>query len=171
MSMANSPSGAPQSSQVQLHDIHVPEQVTNFPIAPGWWILLALIFITALLMYKKYKAHNRLNASKKSALLVLEKNPSLSAKECITLLKWASMQYFNRQQLAKLYGDAFQAFLIEQLPEKYQAGFTDMSQGAFKEQYQSLNASSEDVDSQCYQATKLWLTYALPVKNAKGFNL
>jgi hypothetical protein len=186
MAIANSPSGATQPSQIQLHDIHVPEQVSNFPIAPGWWILLVLIIISTLWSYQKYRKNSRLNANKKQALTVLVNNPSLSAKECIALLKWTAMQYFNRQKLAKLYGDNFQTFLTEQLPEKYQEGFTEMSQAGFKGQYQSHNGSSEEIDNQCYQATKLWLTYALPVKvrstkaqsikassvkNTKGLNL
>ncbi|MFQ3287968.1 MAG: hypothetical protein ACI93V_000178, partial [Alteromonadaceae bacterium] len=42
MAMTNSPTspGQPSLDQtVQLHDIHLPEQVSNYPIAPGWWLL------------------------------------------------------------------------------------------------------------------------------------
>jgi hypothetical protein len=123
MALTNSPtlpSQAPmgQSAQLQLHDIHVPEQVSNLPIAPGWWLLLALLIMSSLWFYKKRKQDLRLNASKKQALTALENTPDLSAKECIALLKWAAMQYVNRQQLAKLYGEDFQYFLKIQLPEK-----------------------------------------------------
>ena len=107
MALTNSPTTPSQPSlgqpaQIQLHDIHVPEQISNFPIAPGWWLLLALLLTCALWFYKKRKQGIRDNASKKQALTVLTNNPKLSAKECIALLKWAAMQYVNRQQLAKL---------------------------------------------------------------------
>lgn len=168
MALTNSPtlpSQAPlgQSAQLQLHDIHVPEQVSNLPIAPGWWLLLALLIMSGLWFYKKRKQDLRLNASKKQALTALENNPDLSAKECIALLKWAAMQYVNRQQLAKLYGEDFQSFLKIQLPEKYQEKFYQLSSTAFLRQYQAEQAAV-DIDHDCQQATKLWLNHALPIK-------
>lgn len=172
MAIANSPTsagpGSPgQATQLQLHDIHVPEQVSNFPIAPGWWLLLALIVMIAVWTYKKIKKNKHLNNSKNQALTVLENNPSMSAKECITLLKWAAMQYVSRQQLAKLHGDNFQKFLMTQLPDKYQIRFIELSTAAFKNQYQ-LAATIPDIDSDCQQATKLWLMHALPITLTKS---
>jgi Domain of unknown function (DUF4381) len=169
MALTNSPTTPSQPSlgqpaQIQLHDIHVPEQISNFPIAPGWWLLLALLLISALWFYKKRKQDMRENASKKQALTMLTNNPKLSAKECIALLKWAAMQYVNRQQLAKLYGEDFQYFLKKQLPVKHQANFYQLSAAAFQEQYQAEKATTVNIDRDCYQATKLWLNHALPIK-------
>jgi hypothetical protein len=172
MAIANSPTSPNQLSsgqttqlQLQLHDIHVPEQVSNFPIAPGWWLLLAFVVIIAVWTYKKFKKNKRLNNSKNQALTELENKPSMSAKECITLLKWAAMQYVNRQQLARLHGDNFQDFLMKQLPEKYQVSFIELSTAAFNGQYQATQVATTtaDIDSDCQQATKLWLTHALPI--------
>jgi len=167
MATANAPSPAGQASQLQLHDIHLPEQVSGFPIAPGWWLLVAIIIFTAIWAYKKHQKNKRLNASKKQAMAMLTDNKTLSAKDCIALLKWAAMQYFSRQQLAKLYGENFQAFLIEQLPEKHQLHFTELTTAAFKSQYQAKQVSVETVDQDCQQAAKLWLSHALPVINSK----
>jgi hypothetical protein len=162
MAIANTPSSPGQTAQVQLHDIHVPEQVSNFPIAPGWWLLLILVIIIAVWAYKKFKKNKRLNNSKNQALKVFENNPSMSAKECITLLKWAAMQYVSRQQLAKLYGNNFQNYLMKQLPDTYQIRFIELSTAAFNGQYQAAMTTA-DIDSDCQQATKLWLTHALPI--------
>jgi hypothetical protein len=42
-----SPSMQPQASPLdQLADIHLPDGVSWWPLAPGWWILLALLAIT-----------------------------------------------------------------------------------------------------------------------------
>jgi len=153
-----------QPAQIQLHDIHVPEQISNFPIAPGWWLLLALLLISALWFYKKRKQDMRENASKKQALTMLTNNPKLSAKECIALLKWAAMQYVNRQQLAKLYGEDFHYFLKKQLPEKHQDSFSQLSTAAFLGQYQAEKTTTVEIDRDCYQATKLWINHALPIK-------
>jgi len=161
----------PQGQSIQLHDIHVPEQVSDFPIAPGWWILLVLIVITALWVLKNIRQKKQLNAVKNRALASLANNHTLSAKESITLLKWAAMHYFSRQQLAKLYGEGFQTFLIKQIPDKYRDSFTRLSTAGFQAQYQAedaeINTTTSDVDSDCHKAAKLWLTHALPVKNKK----
>lgn len=153
-----------QASQIQLHDIHLPEQVSNFPIAPGWWILIVLFIISAFLIYRQRKAKTLLNADKNKALSILASNKSLNSKECIALLKWVAMQYFNREQLAKMYGDDFQVFLINQLPEKHQTPFKELSSSAFKIQYQADHVNVIDIDSSCHQAAILWITNALPIK-------
>ena len=171
--MTNTPTGSSQHSSLQLHDIHLPEEVSTLPIAPGWWILLALIVCGALWSYKRYQKNKQLNASKDKALTILANNKTLSAKECIALLKWAAMQYFSRQQLAKLYGERFQEFLIVQLPEKHRQSFTELSNAAFADQYKAEESKAEpltttNIEGDCHQATTLWLTYALPIKKVKS---
>lgn len=37
----------------QLRDIHLPDAVTLWPPAPGWWLLLVLILIGLAFMYRK----------------------------------------------------------------------------------------------------------------------
>ena len=75
------------------------------------------------------------------------------------------MQYFSRQQLAKLYGKNFQDFLARQLPEKYQDNFNELITAGFDSQYQAEQATTSTVDKDCQQATKLWLSHALPIQN------
>lgn len=184
MAIPNQTPSVPTGQTIQLHDIHTPDQISNFPIAPGWWILLALIVISALIIYKKIKQHKQLTAIKKQALATLNNNPAMTAKECISLLKWAAMHYFNRQSLAKLYGDSFQLFLTQQLPEKQQEVFKALTNESFALQYHaealdldsSAQASeikpvSNDINNDCQQAAKLWLSHALPIKKGNAYKL
>ncbi|KGJ87412.1 DUF4381 domain-containing protein [Colwellia psychrerythraea] len=169
MAIANSPAalGQPlpnQTAPLQLHDIHVPEQVSNFPIAPGWWLLLAIILLSVVWFYKKFKQQRSLNANKNRALAMLANNQNLSEKECISLLKCTAMQYFSRQQLAKLYGTDFKDFLMKQLPVNHQEYFSKLITPAFVRQYQAEQGLNSSSDSDCQQATKLWLTNALPIR-------
>ncbi|MFT4966636.1 MAG: hypothetical protein ACI89P_001470, partial [Colwellia sp.] len=65
-------------------------------------------------------------------------------------------------------GDNFQDILMKQLPEKHQASFIKLSNAAFIAQYQASQIRVEsavisEIDSDCLQATKLWLTHALPI--------
>lgn len=51
----------PQASPLdQLADIHLPDGVSWWPLAPGWWILLTLIIVTAIgiFMWRLRKQQN-----------------------------------------------------------------------------------------------------------------
>lgn len=154
---------------IQLHDIHTPEQISNFPIAPGWWILLILIVVAAIILYKKYKQRKQLNAIKNQALALLNDNQSMNAKACIALLKWAAMHYFSREELAKVHGVNLQLLLMQQLPDKHQETFKSLTAAGFETQYQAevvsddIDEVSSPVDVDCQKAAKIWLTHALPV--------
>lgn len=162
--------GAPAAQQLQLQDIHLPEQINSFPIALGWWLLAAIIIMITVYLFKKLKHNKQLNRNRNHALTVLEKQTSLTNSDLIALLKWASMQYFDRFQVANLFGDSFQKFLIEQLPENHQESFKALSKQAFVTQYHEnsiLSASEEStvINNDCRDAVKLWLTHALPPKS------
>lgn len=179
-------SQVPSGPTIQLHDIHTPEQVSNLPMAPGWWILLVIILISAVFFYKKHQKAKQLNAIKNQALTELNNNKSLNSTACISLIKWAAMHYFSRKKIAKLFGRNFQLFLMQQLPEKHQQNFKQLSDAGFALQYQADNARKQrgvdveeatqsskidvdvDVDKDFQQAAKLWLSYALPVKTANA---
>ena len=51
---------APQASPLDnLKDIHLPENIDQFPSAIGWWIVLSLIILALVfLVYKKLKKHH-----------------------------------------------------------------------------------------------------------------
>ena len=51
---------APSSPLEQLADIHLPSSVSWWPLAPGWWILLALILAAAIgfWLWRRHKARN-----------------------------------------------------------------------------------------------------------------
>ena len=150
------------ANPLALKDIHVPEPITNFPIAYGWWILAALILLAFVLAIVEFKKTAKRNQVKKQALTQLKNNVDISNSELISLLKWAAMHYFSRVELAKLYGESLQQFLVNQLPEKYQSKFTELSDEAFKNQYQAN--FHHQVDTSFQQAVLLWLNKALPPK-------
>jgi len=147
---------------IALKDIHVPEQISNFPIAYGWWILAALLLLLLVIAAIKIKKSSQRNQIRKQALSQLKNNLELNNNELISLMKWAAIHYFTRREVAKLYGDSLQQFLLQKLPEKYQVSFNDLSEQVFKKQYQP-NFHNQ-LDKSFQQATHLWLTQALPPK-------
>ncbi|MGL1958514.1 MAG: DUF4381 domain-containing protein [Colwellia sp.] len=160
--MPTAPATMPQAPTLQLNDIHLPEQISDFPVALGWWVLAIIIFIVVIWLVKKIVNHIALSKNKKIALKQLADNETMTRANSTALLKWAALHYFKRDQLAKLYGEKFQHFLAQQLPIKHQQRFIELTSAGFTEQYQ-LN-DENTVDSNFNQGVKLWLIQALPNK-------
>lgn len=152
----------PLNSTIELNDIHLPEQINDYPIALGWWLLVALFIALIIFALFTFFSHKKNNKSKKYALAQLNQTTPLKVKETMTILKWAAMQYFPRQDIAALYGAGFKQYLIDALPNKHQANFDNLAQKSFSQLYQGDFAQT--VDEQFNQAAKLWLIQALPPK-------
>ena len=150
-----------------IHDIKVPEVVSNLPIALGWWIVLFSVIALFLWFFIKMVKYKRLHAARKQALSHLHNNLSLNDKDCIALLKWSAMQYFDRDKLANNFGQEFKGFLCKQLPVKQQKKFIALISPAFEGQYQKQTMTSVEINSDCQQATLIWLTHALPPKKSQ----
>jgi len=149
----------------QLQDIHLPQQVHNYPLAPGWWVLLIVISIIAAVLLVKAVKYWRLNKQKRFALRQLSQSPIPNNAQIIAILKWTTMNYFPRKSSASLFGRQFQQFLTEQLPEKHQQQFTEQCGDAFDHLYQK--ESGDDSNIALSQAAILWLKKALPPKKPR----
>ena len=152
------PQGIPANSGLDLNDIHLPEQISEFPIALGWWIVAAIIILSVIYAAFKYRSHVKQRIKKQQAYKQMQLNPRID--ETIKILKWAAMQYFPRSQLANLYGDKFQQFLSTKLTGNQQAKFDTLSIPAFSSLYQQ-NVDT-NVNDELNKAGLLWLKNALP---------
>ena len=151
-----------QTPELVLNDIHTPKPISDFPIAIGWWILIASIIALFTYSIKKIITNKRLNKDKKIALKSLITHNNINFDEALLLLKWVAMQYFDRASIAKLHGNHFQLFLSSQLPEKHKPRFEQLTETAFKQQYQLVHQQSE-VDN-FKEGVALWIKQALPPK-------
>lgn len=152
------PQGMPANSGLDLNDIHLPEQISEFPIALGWWIVAVIIILSAIYAAFKYRSHVKLRIKKQQAIKQMQQNPSID--ETIKILKWAAMQYFPRTELANLYGEKFQQFLSTKLSGNQQTQFEKLSTPAFSSLYQQ-NVDT-NVNDELNQASLLWLKIVLP---------
>lgn len=104
----------------QLKDIHLPEAMTQWPIAPGW--LMLFIITLSLVVYlifdwlkqkrRKYAvkfALSKLNALK--ALMTDNPDNQNIAAELSTLIRRTALHYFNRKNIAGLSGTEWLHFL------------------------------------------------------------
>lgn len=145
----------------QLKDIHLSEQIANYPIAPGWIIVFTLLLITAILLIARFIKHQKRCLAKKQALKQVA-NQALTPTSFINVTKWAAMQYFPRQEIASLHGEELRSFLMQCLPTKKQNEFKELIGDSLNNCYnQEEQACSQNVG----QAAMLWLNKALPPKN------
>lgn len=158
------PQGMPANTGMDLKDIHLPEQINDFPIAMGWWLLATIIILTIIYFIVKYRSHLNVRLNQKKAIAQIMLEPTID--ESIKILKWAAIQYFPRQQLAKLYGEKFQQFLLTHLTLSQQEKFKFLSSPAFESLYKNSKNNEQAVNKQLNQAAILWLKNALPPKKS-----
>lgn len=111
---------ADQQALAQLKDIHLPEAVSWWPLAPGWYALALLItLLLGFAIYLSYK-HHKNSLAKKQALELLacyeeqykkDGNAQLTSARISELLKRVALVYYPRQQVASMHGESWLEFL------------------------------------------------------------
>jgi len=122
----------PQMNELPLRDIHLPDAVSLWPPAIGWWILVIVIAALAFGLYKFYKIkkHKQKTAYRKMALDELkiikqsfsQQDSSIECLRAIShLLRRIALSYLPREKVASLTGTQW----VSQLNHlAQQAGFT-----------------------------------------------
>jgi hypothetical protein len=117
--MADSGAGIPQT--LDLRDIHLPEPVSWWPPAPGWWVLFAVLCLLAAAAYisrKIYKS-KQLNRDIKSELEQIRNqysntgNRAELAQALSILLRRACISFYPERDIAGLTGENWLAYLDE----------------------------------------------------------
>lgn len=111
---------------LSLRDIHLPDPISWWPPAPGWWIVLGLFLtlMVAVWVFVRWKASRRFR------YLALEHLEQLAidfqkhqdnhkfTQNISVLLKRVCLVCFPRSQVAGLTGEEWLYFLDQNLPEK-----------------------------------------------------
>ena len=104
---------------LQLRDIHLPEPISWWPLAPGWWIALVILIILALLIVTIKKIRER-KRTQKAALTELEKirhfyqqddDAVALIRSLSTLMRRASISFYPRHDASALTGDNWLSYL------------------------------------------------------------
>ena len=117
-----------ESDPLPLRDLHLPEPVSWWPLAPGWWILIAVaLVVIAWLLLRQLRLWRR-NAPRRFALRELagfeadylqHRNPVVLAKQVSELLRRTMLAYTPRKRIAGLTGEQWLGWLDEGLPVPY----------------------------------------------------
>ncbi len=111
---------AKEDALAQLRDIHLPDPITWWPLAPGWYVLMCLMFIFALFI--AYLDHRRrVHARAKNQALELlqvykqqyekENNTQMTSARISELLRRVALVYYPRSEVASINGPAWIDFL------------------------------------------------------------
>jgi hypothetical protein len=107
--------------ELPLRDIHLPQAISWWPIAPGWWILLAAIvlLVVAIIVGRRMYKRRQINREIQSELDTIlddfrqHENKVILARRLSELLRRASLSLYSFENPAGLTGEAWLAFLSQ----------------------------------------------------------
>lgn len=111
-----------------LRDLHLPEPVGWWPLAPGWWILLLLLAAAVGFGLIRWHQHRQRNAARRYALRKLarfeaeyleHRNPVVLGKQLSQLLRRGMLAYAERDEVAGLTGEDWLQWLDRGMPLPY----------------------------------------------------
>ena len=154
----------PTDPLAQLRDIHLPEPISWWPPAPGWWIL-ALLLISALSygLYRFFQWRNN-NLYRRQALAELENSyachkddPTTFSHQVLALLRRTTRAAFPLKKLASASTDK----LLEQISNSaIETGFhRELRQQLTSLPYQSKAEFPTGFSDDLYRATRQWIKH------------
>ena len=155
----------PPATPLPLRDIHLPEAVSWWPPAPGWWILLALAG-TLLLLGWRWRKHLRNTRLRRAGLRRLNRmhaeyqrtgDLQRLAQQLSALLRRIALSRFPRHEVAALTGDDWLAFLDDALRrDGHRDGFRGKPGRLLIEA--PYNPAYRDDPAQLLQLSRHWIT-------------
>lgn len=114
----------PQDPLAQLHPLREPELIGWWPLAPGWWVLIALLLLvlaaTAYWLWRRYqrRAYRR-QAERQLAALLSTYQDDADSKAFVarvnSLLKATALVAYPRRTVAAVSGEQWLALLNDTL--------------------------------------------------------
>lgn len=147
------------NSLADLKDLQLPDAVSIFPLAPGWYAVIILLVLIALAL--GYWQIRSLRKQRKVANIVgllnnikLQDNPQLLAEVSI-LLKRVAREKFPEQQPQNLFGEKWLQFLDNS------GKTTEFTQGAGRILLEVYQNKELENPSACLAVVKAWLKVVL----------
>ena len=108
-----------QEALKDLRDIHLPDPVSVWPLAPGWWILMILIpvllvllrFVIKRMLMPKYKKLALKELTSISVNYEISRNSHETCGEVALLIRKALVAKIGNQEVAGLVGEEWLAYL------------------------------------------------------------
>ena len=138
---------------IPLRDLHLPDAIGWWPLAPGWWGVLVILAVG--LAYTTWRLYRRwqFNAPRRYAMRELarieaeyleHRNPVMLGKQLSELLRRGMLAYAPREEIAGLTGEAWLAWLDKGMPLPY--FHTEGGKSLLKLPYRNPEGDFSDVD-------------------------
>lgn len=110
--------------QIPLRDLHLPELVGWWPLAPGWWVVIGLALIALGLLLRRSLQRRARGAARRHALRELDqlltqyeqhRDPVSFGARVSELLRRTMLAYAPREEIAGLTGDEWLRWLDRDL--------------------------------------------------------
>lgn len=102
------------ASLSRLHDLVAPAPTPWWPLAPGWYVVMAFAAIASIAVLWRARAHWRANAYRREALNELASTTTVAGVS--ELLRRTALVVAPRPEVASLAGAAWPAWLAERSP-------------------------------------------------------
>ena len=116
------------NSELPLRDLHLPDPIGWWPLAPGWWFVLFVVAtVVGYLIWQAYKRWQD-GAARRFALRELaryeteyveHRNPVTLARQLSELVRRGMLAYAPRDEVAGLTGEAWLQWLDRGMPLPY----------------------------------------------------
>ncbi|MGH1461030.1 MAG: DUF4381 domain-containing protein [Neptuniibacter sp.] len=145
-------------SKLPLRDMQLPEAISWWPLAPGWWLLMCLLVVFLIAVF--FTIWKKLQDPRREAmqeLLRIEQQYSehqdkqLLVVECNTLMKRLALTLYPRSQVAALSGQQWLAFLRNSSGKLDISHLDILIHGPYQA---SVELSSDDLIQSCRQWIK-----------------
>lgn len=159
----------PDIASIPLRDIHLPESVSWWPLAPGWWIMLGLLILAAAVVFflKTMKDRKQLDKQVMDEFQSLvdqyknDRDTNALLANVSKLLRRVSMTRFSQEEVAALTGDRWLKFLDETLVNAKNTGslnfHSELGELLVSSQYQKSQSIDENKLDQLLMLSKRWL--------------
>ncbi|WP_218313034.1 DUF4381 domain-containing protein [Alteromonas antoniana] len=155
--------GVPQQDPLaQLNDIHTPPDVSYWPLDWGWWLVIALaaiILIALIVIAVRKHRHQRARRMAQKELTSITADTENWPARLNAVLKRTAMAYCSQEAVASLYGDKWQQFLKDALPNSTARTATPGLKRLSDLRYQALPPDSNDFTT-VHRACSQWLKRA-----------
>jgi hypothetical protein len=154
-----------QNHPLPLKPLHLPEAPELWPLPWGYWAVLATVIITVLLVIWLTRHYKRKGRAKKTAIKLIETHSGSSPSSAIEIVRQAALSYFPREDIAKLSGEQWLAFLDSQLDRpRFKTNYLQWQQALYHKVVNSNGTRSEEVDQDLVDDCLHWVQHALPPK-------
>ena len=141
----------PEMMLSQLAPLREPMAISWWPLAPGWWVVLALSLALLIGLSLRLRKRRLKTAYRRIALAALDELRSREARqdELNWLLKATALRAYPHERIAGLHGAQWQQFLASSCPK--------VASGAFAELDNLYQREPSPVSSQLFDTAEHWI--------------